>query len=170
MSYVEIAQLLGGLGDFVAAIVIVITLIYLALQVRQNTNALHAQSRQTVLSSAQTGLFAMMDNPDIHLSIVKTESLTPHEHVKLHFWLAAFMRLREFSWLQYRNGIIDDDQWSTELVIIQSVLSSKRARVWWKSVGRQIYGARFAEFVDDALKDQPISNEIFETMTNWTNQ
>ena len=69
MSFVEIAQLLGGLGEFIGAIVIVITLIYLALQVRQNTNALHAQSRQTVLSSAQTGLFAMMDNPDIHLSI-----------------------------------------------------------------------------------------------------
>jgi hypothetical protein len=79
------------------------------------------------------------------------------------------MRLREFSWLQFRNGIIDDNQWSTELVIIQSVLSSTHIRVWWDSVGRQIYGSEFVEFVDDALKDQPISNELFETMTNWTN-
>jgi uncharacterized MnhB-related membrane protein len=169
MSLMDIAQLLGNLGEFVGAIVILATLIYLAMQVRQNTNALHAQSGQAVLSSAQAGLFAMMENPDVHLSIVKTDSLTPKEHVKLHFWLASFMRLREFAWLQYQNGIIDDVQWSTELVIIRSVLSSHRLRDWWDSVGRNIYGARFAEFVDDALRDQPITNEVFERMTNWTN-
>jgi hypothetical protein len=169
MSFMDIAQLLGNLGEFIGAIVIVATLIYLTMQVRQNTNALHAQSRQTVLSSAQDGLFAMMENPDVLLSIVKTNSLTPEEHVKLHFWLAAFMRLREFSWLQYRDGITNESQWSTELVVIHSVLSSHRARLWWDSVGRKIYGAGFVEFVDDALQDQPITNEVFERMTNWTN-
>ncbi len=169
MSLMDIAQFLGNLGEFIGAIVIVATLIYLAMQVRQNTNALHAQSRQSVLSSAQAGLFAMMENPDIHLSIVKTDSLTPTEHVRLHFWLAAFMRLREFSWLQYRQGITDESQWGTELVVIQSVLSAHRPRDWWNSVGRKIYGAGFVEFVDDALRDKPISNELFETMTNWTN-
>ncbi len=169
MSLMDTAQLLGNLGEFIGAIVIVATLIYLAMQVRQNTNALNAQSRQSVLSAAQGGLLAMMENPEVHLSMVKTDSLTPTEHVKLHFWLAAFMRLREFSWLQYRQGITDESQWGTELVIIQSVLSAHRPRLWWDSVGRKIYGAEFVEFVDEALQDQPISNEVFEMMTSWTN-
>ena len=38
-------------GDFVGAILIVVTLIYLAVQVRQNTRALHAQSRQAALGT-----------------------------------------------------------------------------------------------------------------------
>ena len=94
MSLMDIAQLLGNLGEFIGAIVIVATLIYLAMQVRQNTNALHAQSRQSLLSAGQAELFAMMENPDIPLNMAKTTSLTPEEQVKMSWWFAAAMRTR----------------------------------------------------------------------------
>ena len=79
MSFMDIAQLLGNLGEFIGAIVIVATLIYLAMQVKQNTNALHAQSRQSVVAGAQTELFAIMDNPDMVINITKAGPLTPQE-------------------------------------------------------------------------------------------
>lgn len=44
---------LGNLGDFVGGIAVVITLIYLAVQVRQNTSALKAASWQEVVSGAR---------------------------------------------------------------------------------------------------------------------
>ena len=40
MDHQAFAQLLGNYGEFVGAIAVVVTLIYLATQIRQNTNAL----------------------------------------------------------------------------------------------------------------------------------
>ena len=170
MSLMEIAQLLGNLGEFIGAIVIVITLIYLTTQVKQNTYALHAQSRQAVVSSAQAELFAMMDNPDLVINLLKTESLTPEEHVKLSSWMGAVMRLREFCWLQHQIGVVDEVQWNTEMRVMRSVLSTHRSRVWWDLVGRFVFGAKFVEYVDDALVDQPATNDSWEILTDFTNR
>ncbi len=170
MSFMDIAQLLGNLGEFIGAIVIIATLIYLAMQVKQNTNALHAQSRQSVLAGSQAELLALTENPNIHTSIVKKEPLTQEEHVKLHGWLTAAMRLREFSWLQYQSKVIDEVQWSTEVNVIKAILQPERTRAWWESLGRNLFGAAFAEFVDELLQDQPTTNEVFELATDWTNR
>lgn len=168
MSFMDTAQLLGNLGDFIGAIVIVATLIYLALQVRQNTNALDAQTRQSLLSAGQTGLLAMMENPDIMLAGMKTEPLTAQEHIRLGFWLAATMRAREFAWLQYQKGVIDEVQWHTETLATQNLLLAPASRAWWESVGRRIFSAEFARFVDDLIREQPATNELNEYWTSWT--
>ena len=46
-------ETLGNAGDFIGGIAVVITLIYLAIQVRQNTAALRAASWQEVVSGAR---------------------------------------------------------------------------------------------------------------------
>jgi hypothetical protein len=46
MSTLEFSQLLGNYGEFVGAIAIVGTLVYLAVQVRQNTRMMRASIRQ----------------------------------------------------------------------------------------------------------------------------
>ncbi len=48
MSTLEISQLLGNYGEFVGAIAIVVTLIYLAVQIRQNTASSQAASRDSM--------------------------------------------------------------------------------------------------------------------------
>ena len=50
MSYMETAQLLGNLGEFLGAIAVVATLIYLGIQVRQNTRSSYATRQHTVQS------------------------------------------------------------------------------------------------------------------------
>ena len=47
MSTLDISPLLGNSGEFVGAIAIVVTLIYLAVQIRQNTSAVRASSFQS---------------------------------------------------------------------------------------------------------------------------
>ncbi len=170
MSFMDIAQLLGNLGEFIGAIVIVATLIYLAMQVKQNTNALHAQSRQSVVAGAQTELFAIMDNPDMVINITKEGPLTPQEQVQLQGYLTAAMRLREFSWLQYQNGVIDENLWGTEQNVILVILQSNRTRAWWELLGRSLFGPDFVGFVDELIRDQPTSNELWQATSSWADR
>ncbi|MEE8475850.1 MAG: hypothetical protein V3T01_10890 [Myxococcota bacterium] len=46
MSALEFSQLLGNYGEFVGAIAIVVTLVYLAIQVRQSSRMMRASIRQ----------------------------------------------------------------------------------------------------------------------------
>ena len=41
MNHQELAQLLGNYGEFFGSVAVVATLIYLAIQVRQNTATIH---------------------------------------------------------------------------------------------------------------------------------
>jgi hypothetical protein len=157
MSLMDTVQLLGDLADIVGAIAVVITLVYLAIQIKQNTNALHGQSRQSLVSVAQAELFAMMEHPDIAFSQFK-ENLTPEERMKLGAWLIALMRAREFAWLQYRSGVLDEIQWRTEARVIQIALAHRNCRGWWEAVGRHYFPTEFVNFVDELPQDPTLAD------------
>lgn len=55
-------EALGNLGDFIGGLAVVVTLIYLAIQVRQNNLALHAASRQAVASGYRDCNRLLLDN------------------------------------------------------------------------------------------------------------
>ena len=56
---------LFALAELASSIAVVVTLVFLTVQVRQNTDALNAQSRQSVLTAAQSELFKIIDHPDM---------------------------------------------------------------------------------------------------------
>ena len=160
---------LADIAEIVSSVAIIVTLIFLTVEVRQNTEALHAESRQSVLTSAQVELFALVEDPNILISMVKPNALTPQEHVKLHSFLVAVMRAREFSWLQYKNGIIDERQWSTERTVALSILEPRRNRTWWNKMGQKLVSSEYAAFMNELLQDQPPTDETYMAITNWTN-
>ena len=49
MDHQAFAQLLGNYGEFVGAIAVVITLAYLAIQIRQNTGVTRAASHHAIV-------------------------------------------------------------------------------------------------------------------------
>ena len=160
---------LSAWAELVSSVAIVVTLVYLTIQVQQNTAALNAQSRQSVLTAAQTEIIATLDHPELALSITKPGPMTPEENIKLDAFLGASLRAREFSWLQYRSGLIDEEQWQTERTVLGVILSAPRTRLWWTTVGRGQFGAVFAGFVDDLLATTPAEDE-WAAVTHWSDQ
>ena len=160
---------LSALAELVAAIAIVVTLVYLSIQVRQNTDALNAQSRQSIMTSAQTELLTSVDHPEVIVAISKTEPLTVDENIQLDAYLTASMRSREFSWLQYESGLIDAAQWNTELAVIRSIMSAPRVRLWWTRLGRTYVSGEFAAFVDDLNRD-PLASDDWAAITRWSDE
>ena len=51
-------EALGAVGDFVGGVVVLITLIYLSAQIRQNTRGTRAQATAAVASEMQRNLLA----------------------------------------------------------------------------------------------------------------
>lgn len=164
MSLLEFSQIAGIVG----VIAVIGSLIYVGLQLRQNTIALHAQSRQSILEASVTELHKALDRPDLMLAITKQEALSPEENADLSNWYTATLRARMFAWLQFQDRIIDADQWNEECLVIQIVLSSRRGRIWWQTFGSRLFTAKFAQLVDDLLRDQPISDDTYQLLLSWS--
>jgi hypothetical protein len=146
---------------------IVVSVVFLALETRQNTNAVYAESRQSILTAAQSELFQIVENPELVVSVTKEDLLTEEEQVALSAWLTAAMRAREFSWLQHRDGTIDEAQWNTEVLVIRWILDSDRTRNWWVNVGRKNVNPSFADFVDGNMQSHPGTGDSWRAETNW---
>ena len=56
MELMSTAQLLGNFGEFFGAIAVVVTLGYLAAQIRQNTRSMDANRKAVVAQSARSDL------------------------------------------------------------------------------------------------------------------
>jgi hypothetical protein len=143
---------------------------FLAYEIRQNTQATHAQTREAVLAATQAELQAVRDDPNLIHSIVKAGSLTPDEQIKLYTWLVAALRVREFSWLQRQDGIIDDAQWNSELAVTMAILQAPRVRRWWNSVGKKTVSDEFRSFIEERLRELPESNGIYDEQMRWANE
>ena len=154
-------------AELIALVAVVGTLIFLAVETRQNTAALYAESRQSVLAASHSELFVIVENPDLLLSVTSGDPLTEEQQVKLGAWLAASMRSREFSWLQYRDGIIDDAQWEAEILIIRFILDSIRTREWWQVVGQYNSHPEFVEFVQSEVLSEPATGDRWRVEANW---
>jgi hypothetical protein len=154
--------------EAIGLIAIVASLIFLAVETRQNTNALFAASRQAVMGAALQELFLQFENPDIALSITKDGPLTPEEHIRLDTFLTSTLRAREFAWLQYKDDIVDQAQWDTEVAVIETVFDSQRNRDWWNNLGREYFGTGFVRFIDSVFSRQPATNEMWGKAANWS--
>jgi hypothetical protein len=158
---------IAAFAEIIASIAVVASLIYVAVQLRQNTDAIHAQSREAIKTGSLSELFKVMDQPDLMLLITDKETLTPLEQSRLNAYFFASMRAREFSWLQYRNGVIDRSQWQTELLVTQFFLDSKKLRVWWDKVGRAGFSDEYGEFIDALLAKAPATDTGFGLESRW---
>ncbi len=152
-----------------ANIGVVVGIAFLAYEIRQSTKASHAQTREAVLSATQAELKAVRDDANLVKCIVKKEPLTADEQIRLFTWLVSALRVREFSWLQRKHGVIDDEQWKSELAVTLAILEAPRVRQWWRSVGCRTVSDEFASFVDEQIQSVPESNGIYDAQMRWAN-
>ena len=142
---------------------------FLAYEIRQNTDATRAQTSEAVFAGKQVELQAVSDDPELIKNIIKQGPLTVDEQIKLFTWLASALSAREFSWLQWKNDVIDETQWQSELLILRAFLQAPRVRLWWENVGYMTVSNEFRQYVEAEMESLQPSNGIFEAQTQWAN-
>ena len=153
-------QDLGALGEFVSSVVVLITLIYLAIQVRQGNLLARSQARQRMVEHAHSELYTQINDPSITFAAVKEGPLTEEEQAKLSLFLTQFMRQREWEWFQLQDGVIDKEVYAAYRDVIAIFLSTERTGKWWHSIGRFAFNQEFATDVDKFLQETEPSNYL----------
>ena len=122
---------IGAIGEVLGAIGVIVTLGYLAAQIRQNTQMMKSTVRQQVTTTAQNAIFKMMDNAETLAKMQERETLTPGEQVRMRLLSRAGLRAFEDFAYQYHHGLLDDSEWRARLVGMRVFMGMPGAREVW---------------------------------------
>jgi hypothetical protein len=143
-------------AEILSSIAILVTLVYLAIEIQQSAEATQANTRQAILASDQQFLELLIESPDLNLLWYKTE-LSDEERIRLSYFLVTTVRMRESNWFQYQNGILDDATWLAYRGSLIVMLSAPQTRVWWQNFGlERIFDPEFISLVNELLANQPV--------------
>ncbi len=146
-QYAYIAEIIG-------VIVVVVTLIYLSVQVRQGAELLRSESRQAQVANDQNGVYKFVEYPELGRLFSQEETSSFEEKVKLQFWIIGQMRAREHEWLQHRSGAMDEETWLSYRDVTYFILGTKRARALWEMCS-PFFNPDFADVVGEMIKEAP---------------
>ncbi len=143
-------EAVGAIGETVGAVGVVVTLFYLALQIRQQNresriaavHELNEAFRGSITSFQDAGLADIFSRAKDDF-----QSLTEPERLRFIAMVQAVFRVWEDAFYQYDLGRLDPGIWNAMLVQFSGYLSLPGVlRVW--EIRKQAYNQRFREFVD----------------------
>ena len=106
---------LSNLGTFVSAIAVVASLIFVGVQLRQNTKAVRAAASQAHTAHWQAMLTPVIENEDVadiyRRGLSGMESLTDNECVRFIVLIGAMFRFAESARLQWLHGHLENGHW-----------------------------------------------------------
>ena len=152
MSALEISQLLGNYGEFVGAIAIVVTLIYLAVQLRQNTASVRAGAYQTWTSATADHLGTAQVN-DAMSQVIATglddpASLTADTWVQFANWCHQFVLIAETTYYLHKEKIIAESVYAKELERAARLLSGRGGAQWWGAGAKTQFSEEFVAVIE----------------------
>ena len=153
-------QDLGSLGEFVAAIATLVTLVYLALQIRQNTRTVRTSTYQAVLDSSRSDTELILAHPHLEriyrLGRRDNNKLTDDERPVFRMLLGQLLLNYEIMFLQHRHGVLDEDFWRGRQEGLRALLLQPGVRLWWAGAApllHRYFATEFRELVDSLLGD-----------------
>lgn len=152
-------QDLGSIGELVAAIATVATLVYLAVQIRSNTIAVRSAAAQTVHEAFAT--WYQMLATDAALAQLVADGLRDYaslsETNKARF-VATFMAFLSYSqdaFIKWREGSLSADLWLGWELVMMNLVNSPGGREFWGERG-YLFGDEFRNHVEnDIMKRKP---------------
>ena len=150
----------GDVANLIAALGVILSLLFVAYEVNENTNASLAANRQTVLADLREGLLVRAQSPSLAAALYAAASgaeLTPTQSSQYVPYLYQSMKSAEGAFAQYAEGQLDREYLDTRLagLMIPDLLGSDLGRSHferWKADGQLT--AAFGREVDAKLAER----------------
>jgi len=152
-------QDLGNIGEFVAALATVATLVYLAIQIRSNTNAVRSAATQSVHEAFAT--WYRMLAADSTLSQLVTNGLRDYsclsETDKARFiaTFMAFLSCSQDAFIKWKEGSLSHELWMGWELVMMNLVNAPGGKEFWNERG-YLFGDMFRDHVEnDIMKRTP---------------
>ena len=135
---------LGNLGEFIGGMAVIATLVYLAIQIRQNNKLLRRSAEQTSRSDSTAAIALAAQSPEnaavYHKGLADPDALSPEERTHFYLFMAANFYHLHFGHTAYQDGAQSEDSWKLQLQGLQFFVSRPGVRTWWEQQGSGLFG------------------------------
>ena len=155
-------ELLGNLGDFIGGIGVIVTVIYLAMQIRTNTLSTQTSTYQSVVGALSDWSFTLARDKEMmrimSVGMADRTQLDAAEVSQFNMLLVSLMRHYEGIHFQYLNGFISADAWEGWSSRIRGTLVRPGVLALWEEQKGAFSPAfrRFLEVADPSQEAAPV--------------
>lgn len=146
---------IGAVGEILGATGVIITLLYLATQIRQNTRQARATSFQTLTESGAT-INAMIVGDEDMARIWNTctrgdpEKLSPEDWTRFEFALGSYLEAMESIFMQHKLGSAHEELFESRMEMVRVFLGSVGGRRAWPHISFT-FSKSFRDYVETNL-------------------
>jgi hypothetical protein len=138
---------LGSIGELLAAIATLVTLAYLALQIRQSNRTHQLSAVTRIGESTESWLGQVVQDPvllDVYSRGLRDpDSLDRDERWRFNLLVLQFLRGVETGWIQVQWGIVEREFWEGFCKSVRVIVGSPAGRRAFES-NRDLLTPRFA--------------------------
>ena len=149
-------EAIAAVGQVVGALAVIVTLLYLAKQLKEQTRSLRVQSLHAQFAEYNTILAELQSLEGIGTAYRKTlagEALTLDEEYELMFMYARIFNLNEKMFYLHLSGVADDFIKHKFERTIAPILASSYFKQWWEKNKYRYFG-EFIEYVEKLVTDR----------------
>jgi len=145
----------GAIGEVVGAVGVVASLLYLAVQTRQNTRAVRVASFHQVAGSFSELSLAAFQDPTLASLLTRArsdpEALTLEETARYEFFLLTLFRRAESMFFHSEQGTLQRQSWSGIHRTLEASLSRALTRRWWQETADR-FNPTFRAYIEELLR------------------
>jgi hypothetical protein len=139
-----LAQIAGAVG-------VLASLIFVGLQIRQNTQSQRVVAVESLMAAIAAINVPATQSPALGTALAKVlndwTAANHDERVIAHYFLFCFFKLHEQAWYEHKSRVLDDAQWiGWENLIRVYYHSPGVQQVWWPS-RRQAFSPQFQAYL-----------------------
>lgn len=127
-------QDLGAIGELISAIAVVVTLVYLAIQVKAAKDHAITSTNFQSAQALRDELTVFMEPALLRSALVKAfeapSDLSADEEMVMDAWLQLTMHMREAEYYEAKRGTFPAERWEASKQIIRMNLAAKWSREW----------------------------------------
>ena len=147
-------EALGAVSNLLAAVAVIVTLIYVAIQIRLNTSAIRSTATQSAHdeSAAVYDLLASDSNlGDLFVrGLESPETLSPGETARFFaFWTATMFRVQNWH-VQTQAGLIDEELLAGWMRILKQVSGMPGYQRYWAE-RRSVFSRDFTHYFEQEV-------------------
>jgi hypothetical protein len=147
-------EALAQLGEFIGAVAVVVSLAYLAYQVRQNTHSLRSENYARAhdrVAAVQARLGDPSQARVFGRAVWDPGTLSPAERIQFAWALYEMFGAFEFMYHQAQAGALPPEVWERWAATLGWWTSLPGVQAWWRSKPAP-FSASFTRFVEDGLE------------------
>jgi len=149
-------EALGNAGEMIGGVGVILSLVYLAAQIRQNTRSVRTGNYQDVVATAATLSATVGSNAETSRifwgGLTEPDSLTLEESRQFAMLLTTLFRVYENLFYQHHENMLDTVIWTGWSKNALQVFWLPGAQVWWQR-WRETYHPDFRAFLESSVQD-----------------